>query len=826
MPGRFAAIGPALCLAFVAVAAAEDAPVVRLDVSPRTAVLEDPRAYAQLVVTGIDAAGEVRDLTTHVRFQSQDGIAKVDASGVVRPLKSGQGRIKIVAGNINATVNVEVRTGLVDPQVRFRREVMALLSKAGCNQGTCHGNFNGKGGFRLSLRGEDAGFDWRALTHDAAARRVDPASPERSLAVLKPTGLLPHEGGRRFAADSRQAQTLLDWIKAGALDDAESVAKVAAVSVYPAERVSCGGELSQHLRVTAQFTDGSLRDVTQECAYDVSDPAHAVVSPEGEVRVTGPCEISVQARYLEGRAVSQLAFLPVKPGYVWSNPPAFNPIDALVAAKWKRMKAVPSELATDSVFLRRAFLDALGELPTPEETKAFLSDRSPEKRNQLIARLVQRPEFAEYWALKWSDLLKNEEKTMGAKGVWTFHRWLRDRIDADLPLSDLATVLITSKGSSLKNPEASFYRTNRDPSTVAETFAQVFLGYRFQCARCHNHPFDAWTQDDYYGLAAYFSNIKYKQINNKRRDELDKHEINGDEIVYLEGAAEMVQPRSGRRLEPRPPRKDGGAAQGGSTREPEGDPRRALAAWLVAEDPQFARNMANRVWFHMMGRGIVEPVDDFRDSNPPSNPPLLDHLTDYFKSHELRIKPLVEYIMKSRTYQLDSRPAAPGDSEDAVYARAKVRLLDAEVLLDAIGSTLGARERIKNAPSAVGAVQYPGVMTGESFLKTFGKPERLLTCECERSEATTLAQAFQLINGPAVRRMLESPANRLGSALARGATDERILDELYLAGLCRPPSSAERERALEHLSKPGDRRALWEDLAWAVVNSKEFLLRH
>jgi hypothetical protein len=702
----------------------------------------------------------------------------------------------------------------------YRLDVVAVLSKAGCNAGACHGNLNGKGGFRLSLRGDDPAFDLAAMTRDALGRRANLADPDASLVVRKPTGRVPHEGGQRFAPGSAEAAALIGWVASGARDDLAAAPRLTRLEVFPAERVAAAPGRSQQLVVTATFSDGTRRDVTRQAAYDVSDPTKAAVSPDGRVEARGPTETTVAVRYLGGRAVSRLAFLPDRPGFVWREVPVRNDIDRHVFAKLKALKVLPSEPATDPVFLRRAYLDAIGRLPTPDEARAFLDADDPDKRSQLVRSLLVRPEFADFWALKWADLLRNEEKTMGEKGVWVFQRWLRDRIAADAPLDEFARLLLTASGSTWENPPANFYRTNADPTTAAETVGQVFLGVRLQCARCHNHPFDDWTQDDYYGLAAFFGNVQRKELTNQRKDQLDKHEINGDVLVYVSGRPEVVQPRSGETMAPRPPR--GPVARAGEGR----DARADLARWLTRDNRQFARNLANRVWFHLTGRGVVDPVDDFRDSNPPSNPALLETLTDALVSGGFRLRPLVALIMTSQAYQLGPEPNATNADDEANFARAAVRLLPAETLLDALGQALGKPSTFPNAPGGLRATQLAGARMGGTFLKAFGKPDRLLTCECERSESTTLAQAFQLVNGEAVRAMLEAPDNRIGRLLGSGASDDAILDELTLAALSRRPNASERAGFLAHVRQAKDRRRAWEDVAWAIVNSKEFLLRH
>jgi hypothetical protein len=592
--------------------------------------------------------------------------------------------------------------------------------------------------------------------------------------------------------------------------------------VFPTERVLAPGALDQQLMVTAEFDDGTIRDVTRQAAYDVSDPTRAVVSVGGQVHAQAPCETAISVRYMTGRTTSRLAFVADRPGFAWSGGEPRGTIDRLVFAKLKALRINPSPLCGDSIFLRRAFLDAIGRLPDAAEARAFLASADPAKRDTLIDRLVERPEFADFWALKWADLLRNEEKTMGEKGAWVLQRWLRDALARDVPLDSLVRQIVSGLGSTWQNPPSSFYRTNRDPTAAAESVGQVFLGIRLQCARCHNHPFDAWTQDDYYGLAAFFANIARKQVSNVRKDSLDSHEINGDEFIYLSGPAEMVQPRTGVVLRPK-------CLNGPRIIPAAGAPENALdtlADWLTRNNAQFSRNLANRVWFHLLGRGIVDPVDDFRESNPPSNPALLDTVTARFEATGMRLKPLVAWIMKSRTYQLSATPNPTNADDEANFAHAAVRLLPAEVLLDAISQVVAVPERFAHAPGALHAAQLPGTSGGVAFLKTFGKPDRLLTCECERSESTTLAQAFQMINGETVRRKLESRSNRIGTCLDAGRSDSEVLDEFYLSALAREPTPAERTAVTSHLGRARERRKAWEDVVWALLNSKEFLLRH
>jgi len=814
-------VGLFLILSSLDARAASPGPGLALE--PPRVILEGKAARQQLAVSLRTQDGSPRDVTGQCTFSVEPGeIATVTAGGVVVPRTDGLAVVRAMFQNDTAEVELQVHGANSLRPPRFRTDVAPLLSKAGCNMGACHGNLNGKGGFRLSLRGEDPGFDYQALTRDLSGRRLSGIAPERSLIVLKPTGAIPHEGGLRFARDSIEARTLLAWIAAGATDDRASAPRVESLRVFPAERILAPGTLDQQLVVTAKFDDSTTRDVTRQAAYDVSDPTRAEIAVDGRVRARRPCETVIAVRFMNGRATSRLAFLADRPGYIWRGSDPTGPIDTLVFAKLKALRINPAADCGDSVFLRRAFLDAIGRLPEPDEARAFLQSKDPAKRELLVDRLVERPEFADFWALKWADLLRNEEKTMGEKGAWVFQRWLRDELSRDVGLDDLIRRIVAGLGSTWQNPPSSFHRTNRDPMTAAESVGQVFLGIRLQCARCHNHPFDVWTQDDYYGLAAFFANVARKQPSNIRKDNLDKHEINGDEFIYISGRPQIVQPRTGTVLQPKCLNGPGAFRAGGDNE----NTLDRLADWLTRNNRQFSRNLANRVWFHLLGRGIVEPVDDFRDSNPPSNPALLEAVTSYFEAKGMRLRPLVSWIMKSRTYQLRATPGATGTADLANFSHAEVKLLPAEVLLDAIGQVAGAPERFPRAGGTIRAAQLPGASGGIAFLKTFGKPDRLLSCECERSESTTLAQAFQMINGETVRNKLEMRDNRIGKCLEAGLSDIEVLDQVYLAALARLPNESERTAVSTHLSRARDRRKAWEDVVWALLNSKEFLLRH
>ena len=715
-----------------------------------------------------------------------------------------------------------------DTSVSFHDHVMAVLSRAGCNQGACHGNLNGKGGFKLSLRGQDADFDFLALTRDQLGRRVDRLNPEASLLLLKATGTVAHEGGKRFDRNSLEYRLLRGWIAGGLAGDVPGAPRLQRIEVTPAQVLV---EPIDHfpLHVEAIFSNGQHRDVTALACFDPAN-LNVEVDRQGIVHRKRFGNTAILVRYLDQQATIVVDFVPARPGFVWTNPGENNLIDHHVLARLKTLRMLPSPLASDALFLRRVYLDTLGILPTVDESRQFLADTRTDKRDRLIEALLQRPEFADFWALKWSDLLRNEEKTLDHKGVQLFHHWLRQQIEEGQPLNEMARALVSSRGSTYADPAANYYRALRDPNTRAEAFAQVFLGIRLQCARCHNHPFDRWTQDDYHGLAACFARIQYRIVENKRGDNLDSHEFKGEQIVWMDRTSELPHPRTGKATRPTL------LGQPNLILPANEDRLLALADWVARpSNPFFARAQVNRIWAHLIGRGLVDPIDDFRASNPSSHPPLLDALEHEFVEHHFDLRYLVGLILRSRTYQLSDLPNETNGDDDTGFAHALARPLQAEQLLDALAEVTGVASTFPGYRPGMRAGQLPGVgmsherrtasTTGERFLAVFGKPGRSLSCECERSEDSTLAQAFQLITGPLLNDKLSKPNNRLGKLLTAGNSSESLVGEFYLAALCRHPSASEKAAALRLLNKATDRRAALEDLVWGLVNAKEFLLR-
>jgi hypothetical protein len=788
-------------------------------VQPQAVSLSGPRTIQQIIVTGIYADGSMRDLTPFAELSAESpGVALVQSDGLVTPEKEGEVVIRIQVGE--QTVRLPVRvTNLSKPEpVGFRHELIAALNVGGCNAGACHGTPSGKNGFRLSLRGSDPAADYLQLTRDVMGRRTDRQEPEASMILQKPLGKIPHEGGLRFQANSIPAQTIRTWIAEGLQDDPTSLPGLQTIEVLPGSRVLQDPARWQQLAVLARFTTGAVRDVTRLTVFSSSDPAVASVSNTGLVEFQQSGEVAILCRYLDVMHTVRLTFLEPKKGFQWAAPPENNYIDRHVFAKLKMLSIQPSELCTDSEFIRRVYLDVCGILPTAEETSKFLASPEKDKRARLIDRLLERPEYADFWTLKWCDVLRSDRKTIQVKGTYVYQNWLRERIEKNVPFDEIVRELLTASGSTFANPPANYYRVAADPQNLAETTTQLFFGIRMQCAKCHNHPFEKWTQDDYYSMAAFFARVKHK----KDATEPGAGPQNlGAELVYLDRTGEVVQPRSGKTM---PPKFMAGPV---APILPGQDRRQALAEWLTsAKNPFFAKSVANRVWFHLTGRGIVDPVDDFRDSNPSANDELLDALAQDFLAHKFDLKQLIRVILNSRTYQLSAQANDFNKDDNKYFSHAVTKLLTAEQLLDALCTVTESPEKFPNVPLGTRATQLPDGEINHPFLKTFGQPGRELACECEREQDSNLAQALQLINGPTVNDKLRNPKNRVGRLLTQKASEPTMLDELYLTALSRTPAPAEVQVALAHVAKATDKRKAWEDIQWALINSKEFLFRH
>lgn len=707
---------------------------------------------------------------------------------------------------------------------------MAVLARSGCNQGACHGNLNGKGGFKLSLRGQDPDEDYRTLVREAGGRRVNTAQPAESLTLLKASGKVAHQGGLRFRVTDREYVLLRDWIAAGCPPSPPSLPRLMSLRVTPSEAVVLAPSDSIALRATARFADGVERDVTDLITCETSNLL-ARVEAAGTVRRTGFGETTIIVRYLDQQTPVRVAFVPERPLFTDDPFPPRAPLDRQWLDRWRQLRVRPAPTADDATLARRLFLDLLGLLPTGDEARDYVADDSVDKWERLVDRLLARPAFADRWALAWSDLLRVEEKVLDTKGVERFHGWIRASLNRGQPLDRFVRELVTAQGSTYDVPPANFYRALRDPVTRGETVGRLFLGVRLQCAQCHNHPFDRWTQDDYYQWAALFARVDYQIVENQRKDKLDKHEFVGDQIVRILDVGEVQNPRTGRDAAPR--------FLGADTpeMEPNADRREPLGDWLTSrENTSFARSQVNFVWYHLFGRGLVEPVDDLRPTNPAAHPEVLDGLARDFVRFDFDLRRLVRELVDSRLYRLAAESNATNRDDDALFARSIVRRLPAEVLLDAQSQVLDVPVAFSGHSERLRAGQLPGVRRtrdrdrkqgeGDRFLATFGKPQRLLACACERSDETTLKQALTLMSGEDLQVRLNSPDGRLARWLQAATPVEVLVDELYWTALSRAPTSEDRRMADAWLSDGVDRADAVRDLAWALVNAKEFLFRH
>lgn len=782
----------------------------KIDVQPTSLKLNTPRRRMHLVVTGFYEADRVQDLTRATEFLSSDPkVVKIER-GIAIPVGNGRAEIKAVVGGFTHAMPVEVSGQETPENVSFNYGALVALTKHGCSQGACHGSPSGKGGFRLSLRAYDPVLDTETLIRESFNRRTNIMEPAKSLLLRKPIMEVAHGGGRRLAKDDVAYELLLDWIAQGCLVDAPDAAQCIKIDVYPKQRVLHRPAHTQQVLVLASFSDGTVRDVTSLASFSSSDEAVAQVDEDGLVVSVDRGEVAVLARYLEHMATSSMMFIKDIPNFKWNNPPENSFVDKHTFDKLKQLQILPSELCSDEEFVRRVYLDTIGLLPTAADSRAFLADSSKDKRAKLIDQLLERPEYAEFWAMKWADLLRVRNQKMTASGVHKFNRWIVRSLREDLPYDQFARQLLTANGNTFSNPAANFYRTTTDFTDCTETTSQLFLGIRIQCAKCHNHPFERWTQNNYYGIGAFFNRVQRKKT--PSADEM---------VIFVSRQGEVTQPRTGQTMKPWLPLK------GDADLPADADRRETFAEWLTTPDnPFFARVAVNRLWGHLMGRGIVEPVDDFRDSNPPSSVALLDGLAKDFVEHNYSIKHSIRTILSSRVYQLSSRKNDFNKDDGKYFSHYRTRMLTAEQLLDAICAVTGVDEKYAGLPAGMHATSLPSPDVDNYFLKVFGQPARETACQCERSSESNLSQALQMINGPLVHGKVRDEKNRFRKLITANGNDEQIVRELYQASFCRQPAAAELAAALKHIQASGDRQRGLEDVCWALLNANEFLFQH
>lgn len=768
----------------------------------------------QLLVHGRYSSGQVRDLSRSVQYTVEPaGIVSIDSSGYVEGLKEGQATIRAVAsGAAPAEISVTVTNIEQDLPINFANQVVPIFTKFGCNGGGCHGKSGGQNGFALSLLGFVPTEDYEYLVKEARGRRLFLAAPTQSLLLQKATAQAPHGGGQRVDVDSPAYNLMRRWIEQGVPYGEADDPQVVGIEVFPKERLM-GRESQQQLVVVAKFSDGHTEDVTRMTQFDSNDTEMGEVNVTGLVstaKLTG--SVAVMARY-QGHVGVFRSTVPL--GIAVKDLPApKNFIDQVVFKKLTALGLPPSKLSTDAVFLRRVTIDLAGRLPSLEEAEAFLTDSDPDKRAKKIDELLGSSDHAEFFANKWSAILRNKRNNNNDRpATFAFYDWIRQSFYENKPYDQFVSEIIASSGQADDNPPVAWYREVKDQSAQVEDTAQLFLGLRIQCARCHHHPFEVWSQQDYYGFAAFFAQVGRK-----------KGDMPGlDRVYHRRGTAQAKNPKTSQMVKPT------GLGSPALVISPDDDPRRELAKWLSdPSNPFFSKALVNRYWKHFFGRGLVDPEDDMRVTNPASNPELLDSLASHFRDNKFDLRDLMRTICNSNVYQMSSLPNEWNQNDKQNFSRYYPKRLNAEVLLDSIDQLTGTKSSFSGLPSGTRAVELPDNGFSSYFLTVFGRPESASACECERSSEANLAQSLHLLNSSEIQGKLTNGAGsaaRLNKDATRG--NEAKLRELYLLAFAREPNSQETEIALKHIAKnEKDVKRAYEDIVWALINTKEFLFNH
>lgn len=781
----------------------------QLVAQPTAIRLTSPEASQQMLVTLTDE--RVRDATRDVKYRVEPAsLAVINQRGVMYPLAEGTGTLWIEHPTGKLSVPIEVAGFDAPEPVSFRNEVLPILTKAGCNSGGCHGKAEGQNGFKLSIFAFDVESDYQALAMEGRGRRIFPAAPERSLVYLKGSARVPHGGGQRIEPGSYRDRRLLRWITEGASFDAadNEAGQIVGIEIEPEQQILFAGE-AQQLRVTAIDAAGNRVGVTTEAEYESNAPGIAEVDASGLIQASDvPGEAAILVRYLGHVSVCRIT-LP-RPGVTFTRPAEHNFIDKLVWDKLERLGIEPSELCTDAEFLRRVHLDTIGTLPTSEEARQFLADKSPNKRAQLVDALLQREEYTDYWTMKWLDILRADQLVVTPQGTVSMQRWLRKQFSENRPFDATARDLLTVQGNALAEGPGAFYKALPTPDEAARSVSQLLLGVRIECAQCHHHPSERWSQSDYTALAGFFTGVKLKKL------------PNGEQAIVSTGGKDLPHPRTGEPVLPR--------ALGAETADFTGisDRRQVLAAWLTRPgNPFFAKALANRLWAHYLGRGLIEPIDDIRETNPATNEPLMKALAQHLTEQRFDLKAFTRTLLNSRVYQLTAKTNASNASDEQNFSHAPYKSLPAEVLLDAISQTTDVPEKFNGWPLGYRAIQVWDNRMPSYFFQIFGRPVRASVCECERSDQPSIAQALHLLNAPEITSKISHRHGRVRRLAESDLSPEQIIAELYLCTLSREPTQAELELMLQAFSEEGvERQAAVEDVMWALLNSKEFIFNH
>jgi hypothetical protein len=800
---------------------------------PAKTTLSGPHATQRLLVETVTDERITGDRTAEAKFSSSNtAVATVDESGTIHPVADGEATITATVEGRQTTASVTVASMGQEPARSFRNDVEPVLAKMGCSMGACHGALAGKGGFKLSLRGYDAEADYLAITRSAGGRRIELSDPGRSLILAKPTMALPHKGGLRFDVDSPAYKILSQWIASGAAPPRDEDSLVESLEVFPAEVTLKPGD-QQRVVVRAKFNNGESRDVTEWAKFAATNEAVATVTDDGKIKVVGHGGGAITAWYAS-KIVNLRITSPYDgdvPDSVYAAAPRKNLIDDLVLERLKRLHLRPAGMADDATFIRRAFLDTIGKLPTADEVRAFLADPTPDKRTKLIDSLLAGDEFVDYWTYQWSDLLLVNGTLLRPDAVKSFYSWIRERVQGNTPWDEFARQIIVARGSSLENGATNFYAIHQDPESMTENVSQAFLGLSIGCAKCHNHPLEKWTNDQYYAMANLFARVRAKGWAGEPRNG------NGARTLFVSSRGDLIQPSAGAA---QPPAPLDGAPLAAEADKFDGR-RKYLADWLTSpENPYFARAITNRIWANYFGVGLVEPVDDLRLSNPASNEELLGALSQFLVDHKYDLKPLMRLILDSSAYQRASVPADENAGDTRNFAHYYPRRLMAEVSLDAISQVTGVAteftqieypgadvEKTEFYKKGTRAIQLYDSAVESRFLKTFGRPQRVITCQCERSNEPSLVQALHITNGETILSKLAVKDGKIESLLGSRLPNYRIVEELYLSALSRYPTDGEMRQMMDVLESNSDqRRQVLEDMYWAVLSSREFLFNH
>ncbi|MBI1311167.1 DUF1549 domain-containing protein [bacterium] len=787
---------------------AADAPV-SLEVYPADVHLNTLRDRQAFVVQVTFPNGLTQDVTADAKVTlSNANIVKLDGH-TLHPAADGEGQLTVEYAGLSKVVPIKVEQATTDRPVSFKLDIMPIFMKSNCNTGSCHGAARGKDGFRLSLFGFDPDGDHYRIAREMPGRRLNLAIPEDSLLLTKSVGSVPHTGGKRFDTDSEHYATMMRWMKAGALNDQGEVPKVVAVELYPPAAVLDGPETTQRLTVRAKYSDGTDRDVTNLAVFLSNNDTSASVSSDGLVTAGERGEAYIMARF-ETHTVGR-HFITLPKGLQYSDPKTStnNYVDELVYNKLNKLRIVASDVCSDEEFIRRASLDICGVLPTVEEYEKFMADADPKKREKLVDDLLGRKEFVELWVMKWAELLQiRTTNEIAYKPMLRYYNWLQERIASNMPTDQMVRELLGSNGGTFQNAATNYYQNERDTLKTAENVAQVFMGMRIQCAQCHNHPFDRWTMDDYYSFAAFFS-----QIGRKRAE--DPREL----IIFNSGGGEVRHLVDNRVMAPK--------FLGGEQPDVAGKDRRVvMAEWLASpRNPYFATNLANIVWAHFFGKGIIDPVDDVRVSNPPVNKELLDTLGQKFTEYNYDFKKLVRDICVSRTYQHSTATNETNLKDDRNFSHASLRRMRAEVMLDAITQVTDTKNKFQGLPLGARAVQISNGNTSTYFLTAFGRATRETVCSCEVKIEPNLSQALHLLNGDTTNAKIQQ-GKLVETRLKEEKSPKDIVTELYVRCLSRKPTDQEMASLEEVINNEPDKRKALEDIFWAVLNSREFVFNH